>query len=181
MSISSECHSDIPSPSIPPEFYSRMIIVHSVAYYVTFFYVHFVGMTFRHPISVHSAGILFRYDHCPFGSILRHIFLCPLRRMLSDIPSPSIPPEFYSGMIIVHSVAHYSTSFYVHCVGCYPTSHLRPFPAILCGFVLCCSCYLPFIASMRRIFMCGIYFFHFRAPKFAYIKNFAYLCTRFQR
>ena len=67
----------------------------------------------RHPISVHSAGILFPHDHCPFGRIICDIFLCLLRRMLSDIPSPSIPPEFYSGMIIVHSVAymrHFSMS-----------------------------------------------------------------------
>jgi len=85
----------------------------------------------RHPISVHSAGILFRHDHCPFGRISCDIFLCPLRRMLSDIPSPSIPREFYSGMIIVHSVAYYATFFYVHCVGCYPTSHLRSFPEIV--------------------------------------------------
>ena len=107
---------------------------------------------------VHSVGMSFRHPisvHSA-GILFRHDH-CPFGRTLFDI---------------------FLCPFRRNAI---PTSHLRPFPAILCGFVLCCSCYLPFIASMRRIFMCGIYFFHFRAPKFAYIKNFSYLCTRIRK
>jgi len=62
----------------------------------------------RHPISVHSAGILFRHDHCPFGRTLFDIFLCPLRRMLSDIP----PSSFSRNFMRVRSLLQLLSAFY---------------------------------------------------------------------